>query len=142
MARVRPLTERVQAPFIDATRLSDGAIVAIKRIAKTKHPLEVEITKILSSDPLRSNPTNHCIPVLDVLQSPQRQDIVLVVLPFLCAWNEPRFRTFGEVIECIRQLIEVARNSFDYVDATHSLRRVSNTSIDTILLTGENLLCL
>ena len=101
------LTGRIQAPFIDVIRLSDGAIVAIKRIVKNKHPLEVQITKALSPGPC-SDPMNHCIPVLDVLQPPQRQDIVLVVLPFLCAWNGPRFRTFGEVIECIRQLIEVS----------------------------------
>ena len=75
-----------------------------------------------------------------MLQPPQRQDVVLVVLPFLCAWNEPRFRTFGEVIECTRQLIEVTGTAFEYVDANHSLRRVSNTSIDAMLLIGESLL--
>ena len=60
-----------------------------------------------SAEPLASDPRNHCVPVYDVLQSPQDEDIVLLVLPFLFLYDKPRFRTFGEAVECFYQLIEV-----------------------------------
>ena len=42
--------------FMDATRISDGASVALKSIKPSVHPYEVEIGTYLSSEPLASDP--------------------------------------------------------------------------------------
>lgn len=92
--------------LLDATRLSDGLSVMLKRVDKTCHPTEVEITTLLSSPPLASDPRNHCIPLFDVLQVPDDANMRLMVLPLLRAYDKPRFDTVGEVVDCLRQVIE------------------------------------
>jgi hypothetical protein len=47
------------------------------------------------------------VPVLEVLQDLEDEDLQLMVMPFLRPYDEPRFDTFGEAVECFRQLFEV-----------------------------------
>ena len=54
----------------DATRLSDGRIVSIKKVKKSDHPIEEQIIRFLSDTPQSIDPRNHSVPVYDVLQSP------------------------------------------------------------------------
>ncbi|KAH9941283.1 uncharacterized protein BXZ73DRAFT_88426 [Epithele typhae] len=93
-------------PWVDATRISDGAIVVLKRISKNSFPHEVEISRMFSVEPLASDPRNHCVPVYEVMQSPLDDDIVFIVIPFLRPFEKPPFRTVGEALECMRQLIQ------------------------------------
>ncbi|KDQ51608.1 hypothetical protein JAAARDRAFT_41078 [Jaapia argillacea MUCL 33604] len=92
--------------FIDATRLSDGTLVALKKVRKSIHPYEVEILSYLSSDPLSSDPQNHCVALYDVLQVPDDEDLTIVVMPYLRAFDNPRFDTYGEAIACFQQLFD------------------------------------
>jgi hypothetical protein len=92
---------------MDATRISDGKLVMLKRILKSVHPFEIEIAQFLSANSLASDPRNHCVPVFDVLQVPDNDDMVLLVMPFFRPYDKPRFDTFGEAVECFRQLFEV-----------------------------------
>ncbi|KAH7920626.1 hypothetical protein BV22DRAFT_1020849 [Leucogyrophana mollusca] len=94
------------AHILDATRITDGSFVTLKLVSKSRHPYEVDITRYFSSEPIASNPANHCIPVIDVLQVPDDDDDVLLVLPLLREYSDPRFDTVGEAIECFRQLFE------------------------------------
>ncbi|KAL4061838.1 hypothetical protein V8B97DRAFT_1999172 [Scleroderma yunnanense] len=92
--------------ILDGTRLSDGAYVTFKIVSNSDHPYEVEIGRFLSSEQLRRDPTNHCIPIYDVLSVPDDQDKVIIVMPLLREYTSPPFDTVGEAIECFRQLFE------------------------------------
>jgi hypothetical protein len=94
------------ASVLDATRISDGEFVMLKAVRRNDHPFEVEIARYLMSEPLRSDPMNHCVPILDVLNVPDDpRDII--VMPLLRPFSDPPFETFGEVVGCLRQLFEV-----------------------------------
>ncbi|EGN92940.1 hypothetical protein SERLA73DRAFT_64928 [Serpula lacrymans var. lacrymans S7.3] len=92
--------------ILDATRIDDGSFVTLKVIVKSRHPFEVDIARYCSSESISSHPNNHCIPVYDVLQVPEDQDKVVMVMPLLRMYNDPPFDTFGEAVECFRQLFE------------------------------------
>ncbi len=83
---------------MDAVRASDGDIVILKSIRKSRHPYEIEIARYFSTPPVSSDPRNHCCPVLDVLQDPSNADVEIMVMPLLRLFNEPPFATVGEVI--------------------------------------------
>ncbi|KAF8838515.1 hypothetical protein BDN67DRAFT_971432 [Paxillus ammoniavirescens] len=91
--------------IIDATRLSDGRYVTLKRLSKSAHPHEVDIGLYFSSESLSSQPTNHCVPIYEVLTLDDN-DTVLIVMPLLRPYADPHFDTFGEAVECFRQLFE------------------------------------
>ena len=91
----------------DAIRISDGKIVALKKVNEHVHPHETDIAQFFSVEPLASDPTNHCIPIYEVLRNPNDQEHVLLVMPFLRKFDNPRFDTFGEAVECFRQIFEV-----------------------------------
>ncbi|KAG1804033.1 uncharacterized protein BJ212DRAFT_1548715 [Suillus subaureus] len=48
---------------------------------------------------------NHCIPVLDVLHIPG-EECDIMVMPLLRHYSDPWFKTFGEAVECFRQLFK------------------------------------
>lgn len=61
----------------------------------------------LASEPVKSHPRNHSTPVYEVLDVPG-EDISIFVMPVLDEFNNPRFETVGEVLECFRQVFEVS----------------------------------
>ncbi|OCH94858.1 hypothetical protein OBBRIDRAFT_788858 [Obba rivulosa] len=93
-------------PILDAVRVSDKKMVAIKAIRKSVHPYEAEIGQYLSSEPLASDRRNHCIPIYDVLQDPYDVDKLLLIMPFLRPYDNPRFQTVGEAVEFFRQVFQ------------------------------------
>ena len=56
---------------------------------------------------LASDPRNHCVPFLEVIPCPDDDDLTIVVMPFLREFDSPDFDTMGEVLEFIRQMLEV-----------------------------------
>ncbi|EPQ57121.1 hypothetical protein GLOTRDRAFT_115170 [Gloeophyllum trabeum ATCC 11539] len=92
--------------IMDATRLSDGALVALKRVHKSEHPHEVEIATYLVSEPLASDTRNRTVPIYEILQLPNDEDEVLLVMPLLRRYDSPRFDTVGEVIAFLKQILE------------------------------------
>ena len=50
---------------------------------------------------------NHCVPVLDVFQDPLEPDMSLLVMPLLRRFNDPEFGTINEVMDFVRQSIDV-----------------------------------
>lgn len=93
--------------MIDATRLSDNTTVSLKRINRDDHPHEVEIGLHFSTEPLASHPKNHCVPIYEVLDVPDTQNEVIIVMPFLRVYSSPRFKSVGEAVEFFRQIFEV-----------------------------------
>ncbi|KAF8511923.1 hypothetical protein JB92DRAFT_2931403 [Gautieria morchelliformis] len=87
---------------MDATRMT----VTLKRIVKYKESDEVGIGKFFSSEPLASDPKNHCVPLLDVLEGPEYEGMVFLVMPILRPFNRPKIWTFGEAVEFFRQVFQ------------------------------------
>ncbi|KAJ7446887.1 kinase-like domain-containing protein [Mycena galericulata] len=132
---IRPLYGKI----MDATRISDGKLVALKRFNSEDYPQEVEITELFSSDALTADPRNHCVPIYETIPVPDLSDTVLIVMPLLYRMEIPRFDTVGEAVECFRQLFEgvqfihennVAHGDCKYdsfmVDSTALFREISN----------------
>lgn len=71
------------------------------------HPHEVEIAQYLCSGALTSDENNYSVPVVEVLHTPDTPEITIIVMPLLKRFDEPRFDTIGEVVECLRQYVEV-----------------------------------
>ncbi|TFK53485.1 hypothetical protein OE88DRAFT_1626029 [Heliocybe sulcata] len=92
--------------IIDATRTSDGSLVVLKEIKKSRHPHEADIGLFFSAEPLASDPKNHCVPILEVLQVPDDEDLIVFVMPFLRAYRSPIFDTFGEAVAYFKQVFE------------------------------------
>lgn len=100
--------------MIDATRASDGKLVYLKAISKTSQ--ELELCRFFSSEELRRDPRNHCVPLLDVVAHPTDLDTCFIVMPFLRKIDNPAFNTVEQVMDCGEQLLEV-RNSISKRDA-------------------------
>jgi len=79
----------------------------LKQIKPSRHPDEVDIGRMFSSEPLASDARNHCIPIYDVLQVPNDDELILLVMPLLHENRNVPFGTIGEAVEFIRQMFEV-----------------------------------
>ncbi|KAI8984969.1 kinase-like domain-containing protein [Trametes punicea] len=90
--------------LMDARRISDNALVLMKRVRSDSD--ELAIATYLSSDPLRDDPRNHCVPILDVLRDPEDEEISFLVMPFLRQVDNPPFETVGTLLDCCEQLLE------------------------------------
>lgn len=92
--------------IVDATRISDGALVALKRVPRANSPDEGAIGLLFSSEPMKSDAQNHCVPIYEVMEVPDSADFEVVVMPFLRLWYNPPFDTIGEVVAFLQQVIE------------------------------------
>jgi len=92
--------------LLDATRISDGKFVFLKIISKSVHPYEAEIGLFFSSEAMASDPRNHCVPFHEILQVPDDGDKLILVMPLLREYYDPRFDTVGEVVDFFRQVFE------------------------------------
>ncbi|KAI0665383.1 kinase-like domain-containing protein [Trametes maxima] len=96
----------VRGNVLDATRALDGAVVVLKMVMLSRHPHEIKIAQFFSSGTRASDPRNHCVPVLEVLDVPGERETKVVVMPLLRSFHDPPFTTVGEAMECCRQLVE------------------------------------
>ncbi|KAI0676773.1 kinase-like domain-containing protein [Trametes maxima] len=100
--------DAIRLPFrpnvVDATRVSDGTLVYLKKVPSSSH--ELEILSYLSSEEMRHDPRNHCVPLLDVLQDHSDPSTVFMVMPFLRYIDSPQFETVDDTLECLDQVLE------------------------------------
>ncbi len=96
---------------MDATRITDGRIVSIKMVEKSKHPYEEEIIRHLNREQIISDPSNHTVPLLEILQSPLDPNVIFIVMPYLLRIYTVKFATVGEAVECLHQLFKVCERS-------------------------------
>ncbi|KAG2034789.1 hypothetical protein BDR03DRAFT_580018 [Suillus americanus] len=68
----------------------------------------------LTSEPLRLDPANHCVTVLDILHVPDEERDIMV-MPLLRCYSDPWFKTFGEAVEYFRQLFDVLDLALKYL---------------------------
>ena len=92
---------------MDAVRIRDDEMVMLKAIDLRDHPTEIELAQLFSSEPLKSHPKNHCVPILEVIPLPDRPLEFILVMPFLRSYVKPCFETIGEAVEFFRQIFEV-----------------------------------
>jgi hypothetical protein len=119
---------------MDATRVSDGTTVMMKRLLPEEGPYELQINRIFSSDPLASDPRNHCARLLEVIELPN--DPPIMVHHLLRPFNKPRFQTFGEFVAFFEQISEVGISSFAPRSCITQFTRVYNLCTRTTLRTG------
>lgn len=94
---------------MDATVISTGEMVALKRIRISDHPYEREISEYFSTKLLASDPRNHCIPIYEVLDVPDDANFIILVMPYMRLWDyPPELATMGEVVDFISQIFEVS----------------------------------
>lgn len=91
---------------MDATRASDGMLVALKRVCMYRSSGEVDLAHYLLTLDGKSL-RNHCVPILDILPVPGDPKDAILVMPLLKAFDEPPFTTFGEVVAFLSQIFEV-----------------------------------
>ncbi|KIP07944.1 hypothetical protein PHLGIDRAFT_127367 [Phlebiopsis gigantea 11061_1 CR5-6] len=90
--------------LIDATRKVDGRLVCIKKVKNGSE--ELKIATLFSQSPLRDDPRNHCVPILETFPDPHLNDDAYIVMPFLRLMDDPPFQTVGEVVDFADQMIE------------------------------------
>ena len=100
-----PDTTVQKKDVLDATRVKDGVKVVMKRVPSTGE--EIQIALYLSSVDMRSDPRNRTVPILDVMALPDDTEHVLLVMPYLRIFNAPPFHCRAEVVEALRQLLQV-----------------------------------
>ncbi|THV06319.1 hypothetical protein K435DRAFT_645355 [Dendrothele bispora CBS 962.96] len=97
--------------FMDAIRIEDGAQVILKKLVSESGSHEATMALMVSSAH-NIDYCNHCVPIYEVLRVPndrsKMKDVVveLLVMPFLTRWNQPSFKTVGEIVDFFQQTIE------------------------------------
>jgi len=77
----------------------------LKRLVREEGPYELDINRRFSTEPLYSNPKNHCAHLLDVIELPN--DTPIMVHPLLRPFDSPPLQTFGEFVTFFAQICEV-----------------------------------
>ena len=90
---------------MDATRISDGRPVVLKHLLLEEGPHELQINRLFSTEPLASNPRNHCARLPDVIELPNDQPIMVHSL--LRHHHDPPSQTIGEFVTFFAQICEV-----------------------------------
>ncbi|KAF9003961.1 kinase-like domain-containing protein [Cyathus striatus] len=119
--------------LIDAIRELDGTRVMMKRVHSDYSPREIDIATLFSSEPLASDPRNHCIPIYEVLQLPEDNDYRILVMPFLLKFDDPPFTCLGEVVEFLKQLLE-GLQFMHQQNVAHGDVKINNIMSDTLPL--------
>lgn len=100
------------ATMMDATRLHDGKRVMLKKFLSEEGPHELQISRMLSSEAVATDPRNHCVPLLDVIELSARSGFqTLMVFPLLRPFYRPRIQTFGEFASFFTQICEVRQHT-------------------------------
>ncbi|KAJ7141178.1 hypothetical protein C8R44DRAFT_827715 [Mycena epipterygia] len=99
---------------LDAVRVSDGAVVLLKKAEVQDHPDELTIRNFLSLDPLSKDSKSRFLPFLEVLNPPSIPGTQLLVMKLLRKYDDPRFDTIGEAVDFFRQIFEVDEVIFKF----------------------------
>ena len=101
---------RQRETVLDALRISDNTYVYLKRVPRESR--EYEVAEFFSSEDRKCDARNHCVPVLDYIEDDRMPEYALIVTPLLRLFNDPEFATIGEILEFVRQTLEVSYLTF------------------------------
>jgi len=79
----------------------------LKQLPSDEGPYELQINKLFSTEPLSSDPQNRCARLLDVIQLPNEDPIM--VHPLLRPFDNPPLQTYGEFVNFFEQICKVRR---------------------------------
>ncbi|KAH8111759.1 kinase-like domain-containing protein [Phellopilus nigrolimitatus] len=96
--------QQIRETVIDAKRVQDGKIVAIKKCSAGSR--EAQIGLMLSSSERLQDPANHCVPIFDTFASEQDNQTMFIIMPLLRRFNDPEFEHVDEVVDFVRQTLE------------------------------------
>jgi hypothetical protein len=120
----------------------------LKMLPEDEGPYELQLNRLFSSEPLASNPRNHCAPLLDVIQLPN--DPPIMVHSQLRLYYDPPFHTYGEFVAFFGQICEVRRfvlsvlfvtllnRSGDPIHARESRRSSVSTSLHDAIRVSDS----
>lgn len=112
---------------MDATRISDNAPVLLKAVTEGHNTGEIPNGQFFSSEPLKTDTRNHCIPLYEVLEVPDANPKnFLLVTPLMRKFDDPPFITVEEAVEFFRQIIEVGLPFLGSTNRPEAYIRVSN----------------
>ena len=80
-------------------------MVYLKRVPKNS--TEVQIAKFFSTEERMRDPRNHCAPVLEYFEDEKLPEYGFLVTRLYRAFDDPDFCSIDEVLEFIRQTLEV-----------------------------------
>lgn len=101
---------------MDAIKLDKDCRVAVKEVSRNSN--EATISSMMSSRENSRNHHNHCVEVFDILEDCVFPDKMLLVMLFLHPCNEPTFKLVEEVMDFVKQTLEV-RSSVRASRKTH-----------------------
>jgi len=90
---------------------------------------ESRIVRMLSLEPLKDDPKNHCVPVLDIFDDPADDSKSFLVMPLLRPADHPPFDHVKEVVDFVDQLLEVCGYSSQVEGACVSAREWGGSSV-------------
>ncbi|KAJ7933846.1 kinase-like domain-containing protein, partial [Mycena leptocephala] len=99
--------DSISTPALDATRVSTGEKVVLKRVPAGlgRDDAEFRIALLLSTEPLRSDPRNRTIPILGFFPV-AGENWAILVMPYCRRFDDPPFHCPAEFIEAMQQYLE------------------------------------
>jgi len=79
--------------------------VIIKEVERNDE--EIRIARMLNSEPLKDDPRNHSVPLLQVIDDPDDDTKSYLVMPLLRPADHPPFDHVKEIVDFVDQLLEV-----------------------------------
>ena len=70
----------------------------------------------MSEPSIRSDPENRAVPLVEILDSPDSDDVRILVLPLLRFYDEPEFETIGEAVHFIDEFMSVGHSHLRVFD--------------------------
>ncbi|TFK64548.1 hypothetical protein BDN72DRAFT_802049 [Pluteus cervinus] len=119
--------------LMDAIRVIGNKNVMLKKVSRSTHPYEVELTAMWTEPHLINHPHNHCVRLVEVLSPPDDPDIAILVLPLFRNLFRPRFQTIGEAVEFFRQVFE----GLKFIHENHVAHRDCNYT--NIMMDGNDM---
>ncbi|KAF9005485.1 kinase-like domain-containing protein [Cyathus striatus] len=133
----RLVTEDSAIPILgsvlDALRVQDGARVMLKKIDVRHGPTERYVAALFATEPLASEPRNHCIPVYDILELPEDSNCAILVMPFLLKFDLLPFICLREIVDFIQQILE-GLLLMHQLNISHCDVKINNIMSDTLRL--------
>ncbi|KAJ6538850.1 kinase-like domain-containing protein [Mycena vulgaris] len=122
---------------LDAIRTLDGLPVLFKQkqppesdpAIEFREDHEIQIIQKFSAEPLVSDPKNHCVRLVEILDVPDIDTMKLMVIPLLFNWTYPRFTTIGEVVDFLAQIFEGLHFMHEH-NVWHGDCKVNNIMMD------------
>ncbi|KAF9782709.1 kinase-like domain-containing protein [Thelephora terrestris] len=92
-----------QTHLIDAYT-DEGKCVCIKPVGRNDE--ESRIAQMLSTKELRSDPRNHCVPIIEIIDDPEDDTTSYMVMPLLRVADSPPFQYVKEIVDFVDQVLE------------------------------------